>query len=56
MNKTGIKEFNISPQKENGPSVFGCLCFLPHYGTLFKTDTSPWLGTGGRIQAYAVWR
>ena len=55
MKKTGI-EFNIYPKKETAPSVFGCFCFLPHYGTLAKTDTSPWLGIGSRIKAYAVWR
>lgn len=55
MNKTGIK-FNISPQKETDLFVFGCLCFLPHYGTLANTDTSPWPGAGSRVKAYAVWR
>ena len=36
MNKTGIKEFNISPQKENGPSVLGVCAFYRIMELCFK--------------------
>ena len=55
MNKTGIKEFNISPQKKNGPSdLVICAFYLIMQLRLKQT---PWLGCGNALwKNYALWK